>query len=118
MAFRVRNPGAINFGIMAAAIAATHLRFRRASDNGQPVVVNVADVNAAAGEGLRLNVNQFAIKYLSGPLGNPHMQEAIQPYWDGIAFEIDAMTSSTQVVTDSGYSQQTYSAWAFDTPAD
>lgn len=118
MSFRVRNPGAINFGIMVNAVAATHVRFRRASDNGQSVIVNVTDVSAAAGEGLRLNVNQFAIKYNSGPLTDAHMEEAIRDYWDGIGFEIDAMTSQSQVVNDAGYSQQTYDGWTFDTPAD
>ena len=118
MAFRVRNPAAINFGIMDSAVAATHIRFRVASNNGQPVVVDVADVNAAAGEGLRLNINQFAIKYNSGPLTDAHMQAAIQDYWDGVGFEIDAMTDANTVVADPGYSQQTYSGWAFDTPAD
>ena len=115
MAFRVRNSNTLDFGVMAAAVAATHTRFRRASDNGQPVVVALdSTVNVSAGERLRMPTNMLRVKYNSGDLTDAHMEEAIQDYWDAVEFEIDMMTSSTVVITDSGYGQQTTDAWSFD----
>ncbi len=119
MAFRVRNTDTLSFGIMAAAVAATHVRFRRASDDGQPVVHPLnATVNVAIGERLRLPANMLAVKYNSGDLPDAHMDEAIRDYWNGVSFEVDMMTSANAVVGDSAYSQQATDAWTFDTPAD
>ena len=118
MAARVRNNSDINFGIMSAQVVCTHVRFRVAVGDAQPVIANVNDVTAAATEGLRIRVNTMSMKYNSGPFTDEHMLALIQSYWQGVPFEIDLMTSSTQVVPDSGYSQQSFSGWTFDTPAD
>ena len=119
MAFRVRNTDTLVFGIMAGSVAATHARFRRGSDNGQPVVrALTAVVNASAGERLRLPANMLAVKYNSGDLTDDHMDEVARDYWDGVEFEVDLMTSNSVVIADSGYSQQTTDSWSFDTPGD
>ena len=117
MAIRVDTSGDIIFGIMSAQVTVTHARFRRASDDGQPVVYALpASVVANANEGLRIRSGMFDLVYKAGPFGNTHMRAVIESYWGAAgsrtAMEVDLMTSSTVVVADSGYSQQSYSAWA------
>ena len=41
MGIRIDTQDDINFGIAAAAVSVSHVRFRRASDNGQPVVIAI-----------------------------------------------------------------------------
>ena len=119
MAFRVRNTNTLAFGVMAAAVAATHLRFRVAAGDAQPVVVALtATVNVAIGERLRLPALSGAVKYPSGDLTDDHMDAVVRDYWNGVSFEIDFMTSTAAVVADANYAQQATAAWTFDTPAD
>ena len=123
MAIRVQTQDAIIFGIVTAAVAATHVRFRRGSDDGQPVVKALpATVNAAANEGLRLPSGMLDVVYPAGDLGNTHMRVVVEGYWGASGsrteMEIDLMTSSSQVVSASGYSQQSYDNWAVSEESD
>ena len=123
MAIRVDTSGDIIFGIMSAQVTVTHARFRRASDDGQPVIYTLpANVVANANEGLRIRSGMFDLVYKAGPLGNTHMKAVVESYWGAagsrVAFEVDLMTDDSTVVTDSGYSQQSYSAWAITEEAD
>lgn len=119
MAFRVRNTNAMAFGVMANAVTVTHGRFRLASDDSNPVVRALASpLSVQAGRLLQVPALGLAVKYNSGDLPDGHMEAAIKGYWSGISFEVDLMTSSTVVVADSGYSQQSTDAWTFDKPAD
>ena len=117
MAVRVQTQDDVAFGIMAAAVDVTHVRFQKAG--ATPVVKALAStLSVAAGRRLRVPSGDFDVVYNSGDLTNAHMQALIDPYWDGETFQLDCMTSSTVVVADSGYSQQTYSDWAISTESD
>ena len=123
MGIRVDTQGDINFGIAAAAISISHVRFRRASDNAQPVVLALAaTVAIAANQGMRIRSGMFDLVYKSGPLGNVHMLAVVEGYWGAsgsrLDIEVDLMTSSTQVVTVGGYSQQSYDDWLITSEAD
>lgn len=124
MAVRVDTQDNIDFGILVGAnISVTHVRFRRASDNGQPVVVQLgAAVPVATNQGMRIPSGSFDLVYKSGPLTNAHMLAVIESYWgtsgSRTEMDIDLMTNSTTVVGDAGYSQQQYDNWAVSTEND
>ena len=46
------------------------------------------------------------------------MNNIIAGYWSSKTATIDLMTSSSQVVTASGYSSESYSNWAISQEAD
>ncbi len=117
MAIRIQTQDDVIFGTMAAAVTATHGRFQKAGV--APVVrALAASVTAAAGERLRIPSGLMDVVYPAGQLNNTHMLAVLNPYWDGETFQLDLMTSSTAVITDTGYSQQTYSNWAISEEAD
>lgn len=126
MAVTVKSQDDINFGVAGSAVRITHVRFRRGRDDGQPVVIALPQpVNIAVNRGMVITSGSFSIKYRSAPLGNTHMDALVKLYWQerlsdpkGTVMEVDLMTSSTQVVTVSGYSQQQYHNWLFGTEAD
>ena len=117
MAARVRNSNNIDFGEMGAAVTISHGRVQKAGND--PVVIPLSsNLVVAQDEELRIPALMMALKYNTGDLTDDHMDALIKAYWQGETFQVDAMTSSTQVVTTSGYSQQTTSAFSFDTPSD
>ena len=123
MGIRIDSQDAITFGIAAAAVAITHVRFRRASDDGQPVVVALPNtVNILANRGMRIPSGMFDLVYKSGPFGNTHMLALVEGYWGASGsrteMEVDLMTSANAVVDVAGYSQQTYENWIITEEAD
>ena len=112
MAIRIQTQDNLIFGVMAdASVTATHGRFQKAG--AAPVVKQLtAPITAAVGERLRVPSGSFDVVYLAGETNNLHMRAVLEPYWDGEAFQVDLMTDDMTVVSDSGYSQQTYSDWA------
>ena len=60
----------------------------------------------------------LSVTYPSGDLTDDHMEAAVKPYWENVAFEVDMMRSSTQPVSAAGYAQVSTSDWDFDKPAD
>ena len=123
MGVRVDTQGDINFGVMNSSVTVSHVRFRRASDDGQPVVLALSSpVTASSGEGFRIRSGMFDIVYKSGPLGNAHMLAVVESYWGASGsrteMEVDLMTNDSTVVSDSGYSQQSYNNWSIATEAD
>ena len=123
MGIRIDTQDDINFGIAAAAVSVSHVRFRRASDNGQPVVIALSSaVDIALNQGMRIRSGMFDLVYKSGPLTNAHMLEVVEGYWGASGsrtnMEIDLMTSNSSVVSVSGYSQQSYDDWDITTEND
>ena len=117
MAIRVQTQDDVIFGTMAAAVTATHGRFSKAG--AAPVVRTLAaSVSVSAGERLRVPSGMLDVVYPAGQLTNTHLLALVNPYWDGETFQLDLMTSSTVVIADTGYSQQTYSNWAISEEAD
>ena len=98
MGIRIDSQDAITFGIAGAAVAITHVRFRRASDNGQPVVVALPNtVNILANRGMRIPSGMFDLVYKAGEFGNEHMLALVEGYWgqsgSRTEMEVDLMTS-------------------------
>ena len=117
MAVRVQTQDDVAFGIMAAAVNVTHVRFQKAGAN--PVVKALAStLSVVAGRRLRVPSGDFDVVYPANELTNAHLRALIDPYWDGETFQLDCMTSSTVVVSDANYSQQTYSNWAISNESD
>lgn len=117
MAIRVQTQDNINFGTFAAAATVTHVRVQKGG--AAPVVKALAaSVAVGAGDQAQINSGDLDIVYPAGQTTNTHMLAVVNPYWDSETFQVDLMTSSTAVVSDSGYSQQTYSNWAISQEAD
>lgn len=114
MSVKVTSQSAINFGTLTNGATVTHIRFRRASDNSAPVVHPLdSAITVGAGRILSIPSGEFSVTYPNGDLTNDHMEALVRGYWNNTAMEIDAMTSGTNVVTDAGYSQASYSNWGF-----
>ena len=123
MGIRIDSQDAITFGIAATAVPITHVRFRRASDDGQPVIVALPNtVNILANRGMRIPSGMFDLVYKAGPFGNAHMLALVEGYWGQSGsrtnMEVDLMTSSSSVVAVAGYSQQSYENWIITEEAD
>ena len=122
MAVRVQNGANINFGTFGAEATVSHVRIRRASDNGQPVVKALSSpVAVGSGEQFQIDAGNLDIVYPAGDLGNTHMRAVVEAYWGSggsLSMEIDAMTDSSTPVAVSGYSQQSTSDWDISTEAD
>ena len=117
MAQRVEPNADMVFGVMAAAVAVTHVRFQKAGQN--PVVRPLAQtLNVGAGERLRIPANMFDVVYKSGQLTDDHIAALVTPYWDGETFQVDCMTSANAVVADANYSQQAHNGWIINQEAD
>ena len=128
MAVRIENAEDINFGTFAAAATVTHIRIRRASDDGQPLVRALASpVAVGNGNEFQIDIGRLDVLYPSADLGinraqsDAHMQALVESYWGAgasLEMEVDAMTDATTPVAVSGYSQQAVSAWTLTTEAD
>ena len=126
MGILVSNGEAIAFGTFAAAQSITAFRFRRASDDGQPVLRRFATaVSVGIGEEAQFAIGALDIKYNSGDLTDAHMQALVEGYWGAsgsrTSMEIDLMeggSGSETVCDDTNYSQQSSSNWTVATEAD
>ena len=112
MAIRVEPDANIIFGVMVAAQTITHARFRKTGDTGEAVVRPLsASLSVPAGNRLRIPATMFDVVYPDGQLSRAHMKGVVEDYWTGTEMQIDCMTSSSAVVSDTGYSQQTHDSW-------
>ena len=117
MAIKVAPKTDLVFGVMAANVTVSHVRFQKADDS-EPVIKDVADLAVTAGNRLRIPAANFAVVYPDGELSRAHMMGVVKAYWDGTSIEIDCMTDANTVVSDTGYSQQTHSDWVLTEQAD
>ena len=65
-----------------------------------------------------VGIGNIDFVYPDGQMSRAHMMALVDSYWDGEVFQIDMMTSVNNVVSDSGYSQTTHSAWGITGEAD
>ena len=110
MAIRVEPSADLIFGVMAGAVAVTHVRVQKAS--AAAVVRPIGStLNVPAGGQLQIPSTMFDIIYPDGQLSRAHMMALVNSYWDGETFQIDCMTDANTVVADANYSQQTHNSW-------
>ena len=121
MAVRAQNGADLIFGIMAGALTATHFRLRKGSANllDPGIKALSANVAVAAGERLRIPEGDLDLVYKRGDMADAHIQAAVESQLtSGDEIDVDLYTSSSAIISDSGYSQQGTSDWDFSTEAD
>ena len=121
MACAVSNNGTLSFGTFATAATVTHVRFRKGSDDSNPVVIALSSsVAVAANQQAVIPSGDLEVRYLNGTDGltNGHMEAIAKAYWENTAMEVDLMTSASVVVSVSGYAQVSHSAWTFTQETD
>ena len=115
MAIKVSTQATVDFGLFAAAATITHLRLQPATASQQLargfVTAFPASISVGANERFQIAAGDISITYPAGDLTNTHIQAMVDPLWDSVTWQIDAMTSVSAPVAVSGYSQQTYDDW-------
>ena len=116
MAIRVQNGEAINFGTLVAETVITHARvgFGSATLTTRPLDT---DRTVAAGGQAEFAIGEIDLVFPSGQMEDDGISAAWALYFAQNVW-IDAMTSSTDVVATTGYSQQTSSIWGRTQEAD
>ena len=115
MAIRVENDGVINFGTAAAEVVATHGRMSKT--HVLAVKQLVAPITFDVGDDMVVPDGSFDFVLVAGEAENDGLEEMIEDYW-GSGILCDLMTDDSTVVADTGYSQQTHSAWTLTQEAD
>lgn len=129
MAIRVQTQADITFTTgagLAGAETITGVRFRRASDDGQPVIIPLSPSLAfRAAEPMTIPSGMMDVLYVSGDLTDAHMLALVEGYWgtsgSRVAMEIDLLTANAGAGTvsdDTNYRQQSYSDWDITSEAD
>lgn len=122
MAVRISNSAVISFGTFTTSAIVTHVRARRASDDGQPIVKALdSPIAVGANREFRFEIGDLEFRYLAGDFTNAHMRAVAEGYWGSgasLSMEIDAMSDATTVISVGGYSQATVSGWTLVTEAD
>ena len=94
------------------------------ADDSNPVIKALGStLTVTQNSQFRIPEHMLSMTYPAGDMTDGHMEAAVKPYWDGVAFEIDMMKTMTSkiagdAVDAAGYQQQSVSDWDFDKPAD
>ena len=131
MAIRVQNSSDIFFGargvpISLTSVVVTHIRIRRASDDGQPIIIALPSATTIdMGDTIKIATGAIDIIYKSGQLNNQHMLAVVESYWgestSRTAMEVDLLTAvnpSIVVVNDPRYSHSTVTEWTITAESD
>lgn len=122
MAIKVSTQATVDFGLFAAAATVTHLRLQPATVSQQRarriVKAFPASISVGANERFQIAAGDISITYPRGDLTDTHIEAMVDPLWDSVTWQIDAMTSASTPVAVSGYSQQTYDDWDISTVSD
>ena len=120
MAVRIEPSSDVEFGTMGAAVTVTHVRVRPTAATSKTIVhALTSDLDVPNGGALQIPSSSFDVVLPSGQIGNTFMEWLIKEGWgDTTSFQVDCLTDSTTVVSVSGYSQQTVTAWTISTEAD
>ena len=119
MAVRIENTNEIDFGDVAdAEVTMTHARVSVGTDVLAIRAVTTTRV-IPVGEAMKFDAAEMDLLVRSGEFEDAGFQALLELALEGTnELTFDAMTSSTAVVSDSGYSQQTTAAFDFSTEAD
>ena len=118
MAVRVRNSAVLDFGIVTAAVTATHIRGQRTTDTDDRFLIDALDVAAQAGNRLTVPIGGVDILFPDGGISRHLNRSMVDDYFDSEEYQIDLLTDATTVVATGGYSQQTHDAWNITEQAD
>ena len=123
MAVRAENGADLIFGIMAAALTASHWRPQKDGVNllNPAIKALTANVAVEAGQRLRIPEGMLDLVYRRGDMSDAHIQACVEPeLTTGDEIDVDMFTSASasDIIDDSGYSQQSTSDWDFSTEAD
>ena len=119
MAVRIQNTNEIDFGDVAdAEVTITHGRVSVGTDVLATRALTTSRV-IPVGEAMKFDATEVDLVVRSGEFENAGFEALLELAREGTnELTFDAMTSSTVVVSDSGYSQQTTAAFDFSTEAD
>ena len=110
MAVRIQNGEIHNFGTWVAGATATHGRLSIGS--ARVVRPLSSSITVAAGGQAQIDVGEIDIVIPSNQLSDAFLKALIDLALNGTnEMDIDLMTSSTAVVSSSGYSQRSSSDW-------
>ena len=110
MAIRVQNGGNINFGVLLAETIITHARVGFGS-NDLTVRSLLTTRTIAIGGQAQFDIGEIDLVFRAGDMLDPGLSDLLNLYFSQAVY-IDAMTSLTDVVATSGYSQQTSNNWS------
>ena len=118
MAVRVQNTNIIAMGTLTAQTVVTHGRLKV----GASVLATRAlttQRTVAAGGALQFDAGDIDVIFKSNQLTDAGLNALLALALDGSnEITVEAMTSSTQEITTSGYSEQDVSAWSRSTEND
>ena len=118
MAVRVQNSATVNFGVFAAATTVTHARLRVGNNTLATRALTNSRAIEAGGQA-QFAVGDIDLVFPANQLENAGLNAILAEYFDGTnTLLIDLMTSNTQVVTVSGYSQQSTAGWGRSSESD
>ena len=117
MAVTVTNTNQINFGTITSNQTITHLRVQK-TDGTFPITTALGStINAQASNALIVNAGDIDLIHEEGAFPQNYYENLVQSFW-GVAgttsMQVDLLTSSTAVVSDSGYRQQTVNQWTIN----
>ena len=118
MAVRVSNGAAENFGTFAAETAVTHFRGTIGTTELFTTTLTTARTIAANGQAA-FAIGELDLLFPSGDLGDAGYAAFLALALNGTnVVLVDLMTSSTVVVSASGYAQQDVTNWTRATEVD
>ena len=111
MAVRAENGTALNFGVFATETVVTHARVSVGNAELATRPLTTSRTIEAGGQA-RFPIGNIDLVFPANQLENAGLNGILAEYFDGTnTLVIDLMTSSTNVVTTSGYSQQSSADW-------
>ena len=118
MAVRVENTSIVNFGTFGAAATVTHFRVSIGNVAIFTRPLTTSRVIAIGGQA-QFAADELDFLFPSNQLDDAGYEDLLDLAFDGSnSFNVDLLTSVSQVVSVSGYSQQQVTAWTTSTEAD
>ena len=118
MAVRIQNGAKINHGTLASETVVTHGRLRVGNAN-LAIRPLSSSVTVAAGGQLEFDIGDIDIVFPANEAENAGLNALLALALDGTnELNVDGMTSSSAVITTSGYSQQSTANWTRSNESD
>lgn len=125
MAIKFENDGELNFGNAGAQVVITHGRVKKTGANNNTRVVRPlsSPITIPSGQPIKIADGDIDLVFPTGQListdDHKFMAAVVTAYLAATSsIEVDLMTSTTAVISVSGYSMQTHTAWTVTEEAD